>query len=74
LPHCANSSDFEEETLITEITNIGREVGFDGLENDVRELLNSHLKELIDDDFLLLDQQEHLKKPTLMPKNDIMCK
>jgi hypothetical protein len=32
LPHCANSSDFEEETVIEEITNIGREHGFGGLE------------------------------------------
>jgi uncharacterized protein CbrC (UPF0167 family) len=43
LAHCENSSDFEEETVLEEITNIGREVGFDGLENyDVRELLSSH--------------------------------
>jgi hypothetical protein len=56
LPHCANSSDFEEETVVEEI-NIGRELRFDGLENDdVRELLNSHSEELIDDDLLLLDQ------------------
>jgi hypothetical protein len=34
LPHCANSSDFKEETIVEEITNIGRELGFDGLEND----------------------------------------
>jgi hypothetical protein len=41
------------------MTNIGRELGFDGLENDdVRELLNSHSEELIDDDLLLLDQQK----------------
>jgi hypothetical protein len=57
LPHCANRSDFEEEIVIEEI-NIGRELGFDGLENDdVRKLLNSHSEELNDDDFLLLDQQ-----------------
>jgi hypothetical protein len=37
LPHCANSSDFEEETVIELITNIERELGFDGPENeDVR--------------------------------------
>jgi hypothetical protein len=54
LPHCVNSSDFEGETVIEEITNIGRELEFDGLENDaVRELLNSHLEELTDDDLLL---------------------
>jgi hypothetical protein len=29
LPHCANSSDFEEDIVIEEITNIGRELGFD---------------------------------------------
>jgi hypothetical protein len=29
LSHCADSSDSEEET-----TNTGRELGFDGLEND----------------------------------------
>jgi hypothetical protein len=56
LPHCANS-DFKEETVIEETTNIGRELGFDGLENDdVWELLSSHSEELTDDD-LLLDQQ-----------------
>jgi hypothetical protein len=53
LPHCANSSDFEEETVIKEI-NIGRELGFYELEiNDVLELLNSHSEELTDDDLLL---------------------
>jgi hypothetical protein len=58
LPHCVNSSDFIEETVIEEITNIGRELGFDGPENDdVRELLNAHSEELTDDDLLLLDQQ-----------------
>jgi hypothetical protein len=58
LPHYANSSDFEEEIVIDEITNFGRELGFDGLENDdVRELLNSHSEELKDDGLLLLDQQ-----------------
>jgi hypothetical protein len=31
LPSCENSSDLEEETVIEEITNIGRELGFDGL-------------------------------------------
>jgi hypothetical protein len=57
-PHCANRSDFEEETVVEEITNIGKELGFDGLENeDVRELLNSHSEELTDDDLLLSDQQ-----------------
>jgi hypothetical protein len=59
-PHCAISSDFEEE-----ITNIGREFGFDGLENiSVRELLNSHSEELTGDGLMLLDNKEHLKKPT----------
>jgi hypothetical protein len=43
LPHCANRSDFEERTVIKEITNIGKELRFDGLENDdVRELISSH--------------------------------
>jgi hypothetical protein len=43
LSHCANSSDFEEETVIEETTNIERELGFDGLESDdVRKLLKSH--------------------------------
>jgi hypothetical protein len=60
MPHCTNSSDFEEETIIAEITNIGRKLGFDGLENDVQELLNSHSEELIDD--LLLDQQRGFEK------------
>jgi hypothetical protein len=56
LPHCANSSDFEEEN-VEEIKNIRRELGFDGLGNDeVWELLNSHSEGLTDDD-LLLDQQ-----------------
>jgi hypothetical protein len=42
-PHFANSSDFEEETVIKEIRNAGRELGFDELESDdIRELLNSH--------------------------------
>jgi hypothetical protein len=31
LPQCANSSVFEEETVVEEITNFGRELGFDGL-------------------------------------------
>jgi hypothetical protein len=45
------------------MTNIGRELGFDGLENDdVRELLNSHSEELTDDDLLLLDQQRALEE------------
>jgi hypothetical protein len=57
LPHGANSSDFEEETAIQEITNIGRELGSDQLENDdVRKLLNSQSEELTVDD-LLSDQQ-----------------
>jgi hypothetical protein len=56
LPRCANSSDFEEETVVEEI-NIGRELGFVALENDdVLELLNSHSEELTDHD-LLLDKQ-----------------
>jgi hypothetical protein len=56
LPHCVNSSDFEEETVIEEITNTGRELGFDELENgDVQELFKSHSEELTDDDLLLLD-------------------
>jgi hypothetical protein len=54
LPHGANSSDFKEETVAEGITNIGRELGFDGLENDdVQELLNPHSEELTDDDLLL---------------------
>jgi hypothetical protein len=54
---CKHSNDFKEECVMEEITNIGGELGFDGLENDnVRELLSSHSEELIDDD-LLLDQQ-----------------
>lgn len=49
LSYCANCS--EEETVIEEITNIGRGLGFDGLGNDdVREQLNSHSEELTDDD------------------------
>jgi hypothetical protein len=57
LPHCANSSDFEEETVQQEIRNIGRKHGYGGLENDgVRKLLNSQSEELTDDD-LLFDQQ-----------------
>jgi hypothetical protein len=69
LPHCANSSDFEEKTVIEEITNTGRELGFDETENNgVQELLNSHSEELTDDDVLLLDQQRAFKKPTVMPK------
>jgi hypothetical protein len=57
LPHRANSSDFKEETVTEKITNTGRELGFDGLENeDVQELLNSHSEELTDD-HLLSDQQ-----------------
>jgi hypothetical protein len=34
LPHCVSSTDFKEETVLEEITNIGRELGFVGLEND----------------------------------------
>jgi hypothetical protein len=56
LPHCANSSDFKEEAVIDKITNIGTELGFDGIQYDnVRELLSPHLENLTDD--LLLDQQ-----------------
>jgi hypothetical protein len=56
LPHRANSSNFKEGTVLEEITNIGREPGFVGLENyDVWELLNSHSEELTDEDLLLLD-------------------
>jgi hypothetical protein len=63
LPHCANGRDFEEEIVIEEITNIGRELGFDGLENDgVRELLNAHSEELTDDALQLLDQQRSLEE------------
>jgi hypothetical protein len=63
LPHCANSSDFEEEAVLEEITNIGRELGFDGLENDsVQGLLNSLLEELTDDDLLLLIQQRAIEE------------
>jgi hypothetical protein len=50
LSYCANSNDFWEETVIEEITNIGRE------NDDVRDLRSSHPEELTDDD-LLLDQQ-----------------
>ncbi|KAM6471896.1 uncharacterized protein PHA67_002618 isoform 2-T2 [Liasis olivaceus] len=58
LPHCANSSAFEENTVIEEITKIGRELGFDELErDDVQELLNSHVEELTDDDLLLAQQR-----------------
>jgi hypothetical protein len=58
LPHFANSSDFKEESVIEEITNIGRVSGLHELENDdVRELLKSHLEEVTDDNLLLLDQQ-----------------
>jgi hypothetical protein len=50
---CKNSIDFEEETAVEEITNIWRERGFGGLENDdVRDLLNSQSEELTDDDNL----------------------
>jgi hypothetical protein len=57
LLHWENTSDFDEEIVIEEITNIGRELGTDGIENDcVRELLNSHSQALTDDD-LLFDQQ-----------------
>jgi hypothetical protein len=37
LPQCANSSDFEEETLIEEITNIGRELEYNGPTNHARK-------------------------------------
>jgi hypothetical protein len=51
-------SDFEEE-----ITNTGRELGFDEVENDcVWELLSSHSEELTDDDVLLLDQQRAVEE------------
>jgi hypothetical protein len=46
LPHCASISDFKEETVIEETTNIGGELGFDRLENkSVQGLLNSHMEE-----------------------------
>jgi hypothetical protein len=58
LPQCANRSDFEEETLIEEKTNIGRDLEYNGPENDyIQELLNSHSEELTVYDVLLLDQQ-----------------
>jgi hypothetical protein len=40
LPRC----DFEEETVIQEITNIGREPEIDGLENDVFENCSMHAR------------------------------
>ncbi|KAM9033903.1 uncharacterized protein LOC105749892 [Sarcophilus harrisii] len=61
LPHSANSN-FEsfppqKQTVIEEITNIGRKLGFDELENgDAQELLISHSEELTDND-LHLEQQ-----------------
>ncbi|XP_051842461.1 uncharacterized protein LOC127554692 [Antechinus flavipes] len=61
LPHSANSN-FENfppqnQTVIEEITNIGRKLGFDELENgDAQELLISHSEELTDND-LHLEQQ-----------------
>jgi hypothetical protein len=49
-------------TVIGEITNIGRELGCDELEDDdVWELLSSHSEELTDND-LLLDQQKAIEK------------
>ncbi|XP_043835158.1 tigger transposable element-derived protein 1-like [Dromiciops gliroides] len=62
LPHCANSS-FEgflsqKQAVIEEITNTGKQLGFDELESDnVLELLESHSEELTTDDFLHLEQQ-----------------
>jgi hypothetical protein len=65
LPHCANSSAFEKESAVEEVTNTGGELGFPGLENiDVWELHDSHSEELTDDDLILLDNKGHLKKPT----------
>jgi hypothetical protein len=62
LPHCENSSDVEE-IVIEEITNFGRVLGFDRLENDeVRDLLNSPSEELTDDDLLLSNQQRAFEK------------
>lgn len=75
LPHCANTDDFEEETVIQRITNIGRELGFDELENDdVHGLLKSHSEVLTDDDPYCSINKEHLKKPATIPKYEIMCK
>jgi hypothetical protein len=57
LPHGANSSDIKEESVTKGITDIVKDLGFDGLENaDVQELLNPHLEELTDDDLLLGDR------------------
>jgi hypothetical protein len=50
-------------TVTEEITNIGRELGCDELENDnVQELCSSHSEELTDNDPLCLDQQRAFEK------------
>jgi hypothetical protein len=70
LPRCANSSDFEEETVI----NIGRELGFYELENeDVLELLSSHSEELTDDLLLLTEQRTFEEVDNDTEERD-MCK
>jgi hypothetical protein len=73
LPHFANS-DFEEETVIEERTNIGREFGLDELGNDdVQELLSSHLEKLTDNP-LLLNQQRAFEKADSYAEQKIICK
>jgi hypothetical protein len=48
----------KKKTVVEEITNIGRELGFDGLENDsVHGLLSSYSEELTSDDLLLVQQR-----------------
>ncbi|XP_044522035.1 uncharacterized protein LOC123238854 [Gracilinanus agilis] len=76
LPHSANNN-FEgfppqKQTVIEEITNFERKLGFDELENgDVQELLISHSEELADDDLHLEQQQvfEEANSDTIVADN-----
>lgn len=36
-------------------------------------MLDSRSEKLTDDGLLLLDQNENLKKPTMIPKKELMC-
>lgn len=61
LPHCANTLDdfpTQVQAVVEEITDIGRQLGFDELDTtNVSDLLKSHSEEMTDGDLLNLDQQ-----------------
>ena len=72
IPHCANdfggfaehcANDFvgfaeQVTTVVEEITDIGRQLGFDEIDNEnVHELIESHAEDLSDNDLINMEQQ-----------------